>query len=83
MKAVIIGLLIIAVAAFAILPPELIGYGLGWFDDVLAFLRGGAPVIAILIGFVAIFIGFAEMKDRAEAKKDEDTDTNTDADKSN
>jgi len=71
MKSVILGLIIIAVAAFAILPPELLGFGLGWGNDVLAFLRGGLPVIAVLIGLIAIFIGIADMKDRAEAKREE------------
>ncbi|MDR0320801.1 MAG: hypothetical protein LBI28_04790 [Treponema sp.] len=71
MKAVIIGIIIIAAAVFAILPEEILGFGLGWGDDVLTFLRGGAPVIAILIAIIAIFIGFADMKDRAEAKKEE------------
>jgi hypothetical protein len=71
MKAVIIGIVIIAAAVFAILPEDVLGFGLGWGDDVLTFLRGGAPVIAILIAISAIFIGFADMKDRAEAKKEE------------
>jgi hypothetical protein len=71
MKATIIGLVIIAAAVFAILPAEVIGFGLGWGDDVLAFLRGGLPVIAIMIGIIAVFIGIADMKDRAEAKKEE------------
>ncbi|MDR2730611.1 MAG: hypothetical protein LBB81_06920 [Treponema sp.] len=68
MKAVIIGLVIIAAAVFAILPLDVIGFGLGWGADVLIFLRGGLPVIAILIGIIAIFIGIADMKDRAEAR---------------
>ena len=71
MKATIIGLVIIAAAVFAILPADTIGFGLGWGDDVLTFLRGGLPVIAILIGIIAVFIGIADMKDRAEAKKEE------------
>jgi len=71
MKATIIGLLIIAAAVFAILPPDIIGFGLDWGSDVLTFLRGGVPVIAILIGIIAVFIGIADMKDRAEAKKEE------------
>jgi len=71
MKATIIGLVIIAAAVFAILPPDIIGFGLDWGGDVLAFLRGGVPVIAILIGIIAVFIGIADMKDRAEAKKEE------------
>jgi len=71
MKSVILGLIIIAIAAFAILPHELLGFGLGWGNDVLVFLRGGLPVIAVLIGLIAIFIGIADVKDRAEAKREE------------
>jgi hypothetical protein len=71
MKALIIGVLIIAAAVFAILPPDIIGFGLNWGSDVLVFLRGGVPVIAILIGIISVFIGIADMKDRAEAKKEE------------
>ena len=72
MKALLIGFVIIAAAVFAILPVQTAGFGLGWGNDVLAFLRGGVPVIAILIGLIAIFIGIADMKDRAEAKKEEE-----------
>ena len=71
MKSVILGIVIVAAAAFAILPPEAFGFGLGWGNDVLVFLRGGLPVIAVLIGLIAIFIGIADMKDRAEAKREE------------
>ncbi|MCL2127348.1 MAG: hypothetical protein FWH38_03760 [Treponema sp.] len=71
MKSLIIGIVILAAAAFAVLPPEQAGFGLGWGQDVLAFLRGGLPVIAVLIGIIAVFIGIADMKDRAEAKKEE------------
>jgi hypothetical protein len=71
MKATIVGIIIIAAAVFAILPPEAVGMGLGWGTDVLVFLRGALPVIAILIGLIAVFVGIADMKDRAEAKKEE------------
>ncbi|MDR2258697.1 MAG: hypothetical protein LBE14_06065 [Treponema sp.] len=71
MKALLCGIIIFALAVFAILPPETAGFGLGWRDDVLAFLRGGLPVIAVFIALVAGFIGIADMKDRAEAKKEE------------
>jgi len=74
MKAVIIGLLILAAAVFAILPPDVAGFGLGWGDEVITFLQGALPVLAILIGIVAVFIGIADMKDRAEAKKEENTE---------
>jgi len=65
MKSLIIGIVILAAAVFAALP-----CGLNWWDDVLVFLRGGLPVIAVLIGIIAVFIGIADMKDRAEAKKE-------------
>jgi len=71
MKAVIFGLIIITAAVFAVLPSDKFGFGLGWYNDVLTFLKGGAPVIAALIGMIAIFIGIADMKDRAEAKREE------------
>jgi len=72
MKALFIGIIIIAAAVYAILPPDTAGFGLGWGGDVLIFLKGGLPVIAILVGLVAGFIGIADMKDRAEAKKEEE-----------
>jgi len=74
MKAVLIGFVIIAAAVYAILPKGIANLeylGLGWGNDVLTFLRGGVPVLAILIGLVALFIGIADVKDRTEAKKEE------------
>jgi hypothetical protein len=70
MKSLFIGIIILAAAVFAALSPEAAGFGLGWWKDILAFLRGGLPVIAVLIGLIAVFIGIADMKDRAEAKKE-------------
>ena len=70
MKSLIIGIVILAAAAFAVIPPDAAGFGLGWGQDVSAFLRGGLPVIAVLLGIIAVFIGIADMKDRAEAKKE-------------
>jgi len=71
MKSVIIGLVILAAAVFAILPPETVGFGLDWGVEVITFLKGALPVVAILIGIIAVFIGIADMKDRAEARKEE------------
>jgi hypothetical protein len=68
MKSLIIGLLIIAAAVFAILPAD--SFGLGWGANVVDFLKGGLPVFAIVVGIIAIFIGIADMKDRAEARAD-------------
>ena len=71
MKSLIIGIVILAAAAFAVVSPDTAGFGLGWGEDVAAFLRGGLPVFAVLIGIIAVFIGIADMKDRAEAKKEQ------------
>jgi len=65
MKALILGFAVIAVAVLAVLPA-----GLGWAQDVLAFLRGSLPVIAVLIGLILIFVGVADIKDRAEERKE-------------
>lgn len=66
MIALIVGIVCIAFAVFASVPGPL-----GWWQDVLAFLRGFLPVFAVLIGLIAIFIGLADMKDRIEARKEE------------
>ena len=71
MKSLIIGIVILVMAAFAVISPEAAGFGLGWGGDVLVFLRGGLPVFAVLIGIIAVFIGIADTKDRAEAKREE------------
>jgi hypothetical protein len=66
MVALIVGIVAIAFAVFACLPGPL-----GWWSDVLAFLRGSVPVFAAFIGLIAVFIGVADMKDRMEARKEE------------
>ena len=66
MKALILGFVVIALAVLAVLPA-----GLGWTTDVLAFLRGALPVIAASIGLILVFTGVSDIKDRAEAKKEE------------
>ena len=65
MKALIVGLIVLAAAVVACLPA-----GLGWWQEVLTFLKGCLPVLAVLAGLVAIFIGVADIKDRAESKKE-------------
>lgn len=71
MVALIVGILLIIFTAFASLPPELLGFGLGWGSDILLFLRGCMPILAAFIGLVSIFIGIADLKDKQEAKKEE------------
>lgn len=66
MVALIVGALLIAFAIFAAVPGPL-----SWWADVINFLKGSLPVLAALIGLIAVFIGIADIKDRLEAKKEE------------
>jgi hypothetical protein len=70
MKAIALGLIFLAAAVLAVIPA-----GLGWWSDVLIFLRGALPVLAVLIGLVALFIGIADLKDKAAAKKESPEET--------
>jgi len=67
MIALLVGIVFIAFAVFACLPTTL-----GWWPDVVNFLKGSLPVVALLVGLIAVFIGIADLKDRAEAKKEEE-----------
>lgn len=67
MVSLIIGFIFIAFTVLAALP-----FGLGWGLDIIAFLKGGSPVIAAFIGLVAIFVGIADIRDKKEARKEEE-----------
>lgn len=69
MVALIVGIVFILFAVYSVLP--LPGWGLNWWQDVLQFLRGGVPIVAVLVGIIAVFIGIADIKDRIEAKREE------------
>ena len=71
MVALIDGIILVLFTVFAALPPDIVGFGLGWGADILLFLRGGLPIISAFIGLVAIFIGIADLKDKAEAKRED------------
>ncbi|MBN2051363.1 MAG: hypothetical protein JW760_13000 [Spirochaetales bacterium] len=68
MTALLIGILFILFAVFAVLPGSPVG--LGWWEEVLLVLKGGIPLLAVFIGFLAVLIGLAELKDRMEEKKE-------------
>ena len=67
MLAMIIGLLLIAFTVFAALP----GF-IGWGAEIVAFLKGAAPVLSAFLGVISIFVGIADIKDKKEAKKEEE-----------
>lgn len=67
--AIVIGLIFLALSVWAVLPANL--FGLNWGADVLTVLRGGLPLLGLFVGLIAVFIGVADLKDKAEAKKEE------------
>ncbi len=67
MIALILGILFIAFTVFSVLP----SMPLQWGDDVIFFLKGFLPCFSAFIGLIAILIGFADIKDKSEAKKEE------------
>ncbi len=67
MSALIIGILFLLFTVYSILPFE---WALQWWPYVADFLRGGLPVIVLVVGLVAVLIGVADIKDRIEEKKE-------------
>lgn len=70
MIALVVGLVLIVFAVYSVLPIE--GWGLQWWDEVLEVLKGGVPLAAVFIGLIAVLIGVADIRDRIEAKKEEE-----------
>ncbi|MGN0730218.1 hypothetical protein [Treponema sp.] len=64
MVSLFIGILLICFCVFSCL-------SLNWTGDILSFLRGFAPCFAAFCGLISVFIGFADIKDKREAKKEE------------
>ena len=73
MLAMFFGILFVAFTVFAALPA-----GLGWGAEIISFLKGGLHVASALIGLVSFFIGIADLKDKAEARKEEESAKTTD-----
>lgn len=67
MVSIIIGIVFIAFTVFSVLP----NCPLQWGPQVIDFLKGMAPVLAAFAGLILLFIGAADIKDKKEAKKEE------------
>ena len=68
MIALTIGIVLILFAVYAVLP---VSWSLQWWPEVIQFLKGGVPILAVFIGLIAFFVGIADIKDKVEAKKEE------------
>ncbi len=68
MIALTIGIVLVLFAVYAVLP---VSWSLQWWPQVIEFLKGGVPILAVFIGLIAFFVGVADIKDKMEAKKEE------------
>ena len=69
MVALLIGLVLVVFAVYSLLP---VSWSPGWWDEALEFLKGGIPILAVLIGLISFFVGIADIKDKIEAKREEE-----------
>jgi hypothetical protein len=69
MIALLIGILLILFAVYSVLP---FSWSLNWWADVIQFLKGGVPLIAVFIGLISFFVGVADIKDKIESRKEEE-----------
>ncbi|MFP4153775.1 MAG: hypothetical protein ACLFSV_13100 [Alkalispirochaeta sp.] len=72
MGALIVGIVFVLFAVYAILPASVSFAVLNWWEQVKIVLAGGIPLLAVFIGLIAIMIGIADIKDKIEAKKEEE-----------
>ena len=63
--------LLLLLALFIVMCYNFPSFPLNWGMDVVAFLKGCAPVLAAFLGLICLFIGAADIKDKNEAKKEE------------
>lgn len=68
MIALSVGILLILFAIYSVLP---VSWGLQWWSEVIQFLKGGVPILAVFVGLIAFFVGIADIRDKREAKKEE------------
>ena len=73
MVSLLVGILLVLFAVYSVLPSDSAAF-LNWSQDVIQFLKGGAPIMALLVGLVSFFIGVADIKDKIEARKEEKED---------
>lgn len=67
MLTILLALILLSFAILAWLP-----CGLGWSAEIIAFLKGFGPFVALFLAIVLIFVGIADIKDKKEARKEEE-----------
>ena len=68
MGAILVGVLLIIFAVFAVLP---FSWSLDWANDVIRFIKGGLPVLSVIIGLISSFVGVADIKDKIQVRRED------------
>ncbi len=69
MIALSVGIILILFAVYSVIP---VSWGLQWWPEVIQFLKGGVPILAVFVGLIAFFVGVADIRDKREARKEEE-----------
>ena len=69
MGAIFLGILLIIFAVFAVLP---FPWSLNWAEEVIQFVKGGLPILSVIIGLISFFVGAADIKDKLQVSREED-----------
>ena len=68
MGAIFVGIILIIFAVFVVLP---FSWSLNWLDEVMQFIKGGIPVLSIIIGVISFLVGVADIKDKLQVSREE------------
>jgi ABC-type amino acid transport system permease subunit len=69
MIALLIGIILVLFTVYSVLP---FSWAINWWPDVIRFLKGGLPLMALFIGLISFFVGIADIKDKIESRKEEE-----------
>jgi hypothetical protein len=69
MSALIIGIVFLLFTVFAVLP---FPWALQWWPYVLDVIQGALPLLTLIVGGIAVLIGIADIRDRAEEKREKE-----------
>ena len=67
MVSLFIGLLMVAGSLYVALPFD---WALNWWQDILPVLKGGTPILLLGMGGMFCVLGFGDIRDRAQARKE-------------
>ena len=83
MAILFVGVLFLAAATYIVLPSSIQWSYIHWTGAFLITLKGAIPLIMAFVGFIAMLIGIADIKDKIEAKRESVEEAKSSANTSN